>query len=240
MPKHSHEQTGFVFLNGAGLDSRIWGSMLEGLEFPYLLVESPRRKESLESRKELALTDYVTHAKRQIDAWEIRRFVIVAHSLGGVIALRLASERAKRLAGFVAVGAAIPGNGGSFLSVLPFPKRILLRAIMRTMGTRPPESAIRAGLCSDLTGEQAAEIVQGFTPEAIRLYTDKTGTSVPQVPKLYVKLTRDKEFDPSLQNKMISNLSPEFVRELDTGHLPMLSDPDGLRGILEDFMTARI
>jgi pimeloyl-ACP methyl ester carboxylesterase len=237
MKEHTYEKIGFVFVNGAGLESRIWSKVVEGFVHPFLLVESPHRKGSFELRKELSFVDYVTHMKRQVDEWGTRKFVIVAHSLGGTFALRLASELTDRLAGFVAVGAAIPKNGGSFLSVLPFPKRILLSAIMRKMGTTPPNSAIRTRLCNDLTPDQAAEIVRGFIPEASRVYTDRIDVSVPMVPKLYVKLTKDKEFNPSLQNKMISNFSPQLVRGLDTGHLPMLSNPDGLRSILEDFFA---
>lgn len=231
------DKIGFLFINGAGLESQNWDKVVEGLNHPCLLVDFPHRKGSVESRKELSLADYVNHMKRQIDEWEIRKFVIVAHSLGGVIALGLASELNDRLAGFVAVGAAIPKKGGSFLSVLPFPKRFILSAILRKMGTMPPESAIRAGLCNDLSSKQATEIVRGFIPESIRVYTDRVEVSVPVVPKLYVKLTKDKEFSMSLQNKMISNLSPQSVQCLETGHLPMLSDPEGLRLILLTFLS---
>lgn len=233
----TQEKLGFVFVNGAGLESGIWSKVLEGFDHPCLLIDFPFRKEAVELRKELALSDYVTHMKRQVDEWKTRKFVIVAHSLGGVLALKLASEMSDRLAGFVAVGAAIPKKGGSFLSVLPFPKRILISAILRKMGTKPPESAIRAGLCNDLSPEEASEIVRGFVPESVRVYTDRVDVSVPNVPKLYLKLTKDKEFGPSLQNKMISNLSPQSVQSLETGHLPMLSDPDGLKLALQNFLT---
>lgn len=206
------------------------------MEHPYLLVEYPFRDSSFDSRRRLSMEDYVTHMKKQVDEWGIRKFVIVAHSLGGVLALKLASELNDRLAGFIAVGAVIPKNGGSFLSAMPFPQKIIMPAILRTIGTKPPESAIRTGLCNDLTPDQAAEIARGFTPEAVRVYTDRIHVSVPDVPKLYVKLTQDKELSPSLQEQMISNLSPQSVRSLETGHLPMIKDPDGLRAILEDFL----
>ncbi|XOK62165.1 alpha/beta fold hydrolase [Paenibacillus elgii] len=232
----TQEKIGFVFLSGAGLDNRIWSKVVDGLDYPHLMAAYPRRKDSMESRKKLSLDDYVTYVKRQVDEWGPQRFVIVAHSLGGVIGLRLASEWNDRLAGYISVGAAIPKNGDSFLSVLPFPQRMLISTILRIIGTKPPESAIRAGLCGDLSAEQTTEIINGFTPEAIRVYTDRIKVSLPTVPTLYVKLTQDKEFSPSLQNKMISNLSPQWVRSLNTGHLPMLSDPDGLRAILEEFM----
>jgi pimeloyl-ACP methyl ester carboxylesterase len=233
---NTQEKIGFVFVSGAGLDIRIWNKVVEGLDHPYLLVEFPLRTDSIESRKELSLKEYTTYMKQQVDGWRIQKFVIVAHSLGGILALKLASDLSDRVVGFVAVGAVIPQNGGSFLSVLPLPKRILMSVILRIVGTAPPESAIRSGLCNDLSTEQTAEIVQGFTPEAVRVYTDRVDVTVPQVPKLYVKLTNDKELSPSLQNKMIPNLSPQSVRSLDTGHLPMLSNPDGLRVILEDFV----
>ncbi|MEC0212427.1 alpha/beta fold hydrolase [Paenibacillus ehimensis] len=233
----AQEKIGLVLLTGAGLDSRIWSKVVDGLDYPHLMANYPRREDSIESRNKLSLDEYVTHVKRQVDEWGSRRFVIVAHSLGGVIGLRLASELNDRLAGYISVAAAVPKNGGSFLSVLPFPKRILISTILRIIGTKPPESAIRAGLCSDLSAAQAAEIINGFTPEAVRVYTDRSNVSLPMVPTLYVKLTKDKEFSPSLQNKMISNLSPQWVRSLDTGHLPMLSDPDGLRAVLGEFMA---
>ncbi len=236
----TQKKTGFVFIHGAGLESSVWGKVIEGLDHPYLQIDFPYRKGPFESRKELTLGDYVTHLKRQVDAWETPKIVIVAHSLGGVLALRLASELSDRLIGFVAVGAAIPKNGGSFLSVLPFPKRILMSTILRKMGTKPPESAIRAGLCNDLTPEQTADIVKGFVPESVRVYTDPIDVPVPAIPKLYVKLTKDKEFSLSLQNKMISNLSPQSVQSLDTGHLPMLSDPNGLKLILQNYSRTHL
>ncbi|MFX3636938.1 MAG: alpha/beta fold hydrolase [Candidatus Pristimantibacillus sp.] len=235
--ERTQEKIGLLFIHGAGLDSSIWGKVLEGLDHPYLLLDFPYRTGTDESRKDLSLTDYVTLMKKQIDQWETYPFVMVAHSLGGIAAIKLASELSDRLAGFIAVGAAIPAKGGSFLSVLPFPKRILMSAILRKVGTKPPESAIRAGLCNDLSSEAALEIVRGFIPESIRVYTDRVEVSVPDVPKLYVKLTKDKEFGSSMQNKMINHFAPQSVHSLETGHLPMLSDPDGLRHILNSFMT---
>lgn len=237
MLKHSLEDIGFVFIHGAGLKSGVWSKVVEGFQHPCLLMEFPLREGAMETRRDLSLDDYVKHMKRQIDAWKTRKFVIVAHSLGGVLAQKLTSLFPDRLAGIVAVGAAIPKNGGSFLSIFPFPQKLVLSIILRISGTKPPESAIRKGLCSDLTPEQAAEIVHGFVPESVRVFTDRIHMTVPHVPKLYVKLTNDKELSPSLQKQMIANFSPQVVHSLDTGHLPMISDPGGLRSILEDFAT---
>ncbi|WP_080832237.1 alpha/beta fold hydrolase [Cohnella massiliensis] len=229
------EKTGFVFIHGAGLNGRVWSRVAENLDAPCLLAEFPCREGPAESRGGLSLAEYADCLRRQIEAWGTRRFVLVAHSLGGLPALRLASELSDRVAGFVAVGAAVPKNGGSFLSALPWPRRAIMAGILRKMGTKPPEGAIRAGLCNDLPADLAEAVVRGFVPEAVRAYTDRTDAPVPDVPRLYVKLTRDKEFGPALQNRMIANLAPHAVRTLAAGHLPMLSDPDGLRAILRRF-----
>ena len=240
MNKQSSEKIGFVFVHGAGLEGLVWSKVVEGFDPPCLLAEFPQGKSSLDSRSGLSLEDYVTHMKRQVDEWGTRNIIIVAHSLGGVLALRLASLMTDRLAGIVAIGAAIPKSGGSFLSALPFPQRILMPVILRAAGTKPPESSIRTGLCNDLSPDQAAEIIKGFIPEAVRVYTDRINVPVPDVPKLYVKLNKDKEFSPSLQDKMISNFAPQTIRSLDTGHLPMISNPEGLRSILEEFVTEEL
>ncbi|WP_159887767.1 alpha/beta fold hydrolase [Paenibacillus puerhi] len=237
MPKYSQEKIGFVFLNGAGLEGQIWNKVVEEFDHPCLLVEFPSRNSSFNSRRGLSLEDYVTHMKRQVDEWGIHKIIIVAHSLGGILALKLASGLTDRLAGIVAVGAAIPKNGGSFLSTLPLPQRLIMPVILRILGTKPPESALRTGLCNDLSPDQATKIVNDFIPEAVRVYTDRINVSVPDVPKLYVKLTNDKQLSLSLQDKMISNFSPQSVQSLETGHLPMISNPEGLRSILENFLS---
>lgn len=229
------EELGFVFIHGAGLNGGVWDCVVEGLGHPCLKVEYPLRDRNVVSGHHLGLEDYVNHMAEQVRTWGTNKFVIVAHSLGGVLAMELASRFTGRVAGFVAIGAAIPKRGGSFVSVLPFPLRAIMPIILKTAGTKPPESAIRHGLCSDLPEEQASRIAAEFVPESRRVYTDRVQASIPDVPKLYVKLTQDKEFGLSTQESMIANLSADGVESLSTGHLPMLSDPRGVQRILDGF-----
>lgn len=231
------EKTGILFLSGAGLDGSIWRSVADKLDYPYLIAEYPGREETMEARKHLSLNDYVHYVKRQAEERAAPKFVIVAHSIGGVVGLRLASELSDRVAGFIAVGATIPRKGGSFLSALPLPNRILMSVILRIAGTKPPKTSIRSGLCNDLSEEQTEAIVKSYTPEAKRLFTDPVHVALPAVPTLYAKLADDKELSPASQDKMISNLSSPAVRTLNTGHLPMLSAPGELRAIIDKFMS---
>ena len=52
--------------------------------------------------------------------------------------MELAARLAERVAGFVAIGAAIPKRGGSFVSSLPFPQRIIMPVLLK----RPERSRL--------------------------------------------------------------------------------------------------
>lgn len=230
------ELVGFVFIQGAGLDRSIWQPVTNGLEIPYLLVDFPARQLSGREHNRLSLRDYATSIGQQIAKWEVEKFVLVAHSLGGVLAMELAEKLGDRIVGAVAIGAAVPQPGQSFLSVLPVAKRLALHVLLRIAGTKPPEKAIRKGLCKELPEEQAAEIVQRFSSESVRLYTDRVEANLPEVPKLYIKLMKDEELSASLQDRMIVNFQPDLVETFHAGHLPMLTRPLELRNVLRAFL----
>jgi pimeloyl-ACP methyl ester carboxylesterase len=234
------DKVGIVFIAGAGLKPWIWHKVAEAMDYPFLIIDASTGKDSIRSRKNFSFDDYISIMKKQVEEWGVTSFVIVAHSLGGVLGLQLASELNDRLRGFIAVGAVIPPKGGSFLSAFPFTQRMFASAMMRLLGTKPPDFAIRDGLCNDLPAELTDQIVRQFIPESIHVYTERVKASLPNVPRLYVKLSKDKQLSFSLQNQMISNLAPQEIRSMETGHLPMLANPEGLLKTLTDFMRDHV
>lgn len=230
------EKPGIVFIHGAGLGGWIWRDVLPLLDTPTLAVDFPRREAAVEARKSLTLDDYCTDVVQKIEDLKAQKIVIVAHSVGGVVAFKVAAVLGNRLAGFVGVGAAIPRDGGSFLSSLPPFKSAFMGVILRILGTRPPQSAIEQGLCNDLSPEQTEEVVRRFAPESIHLYRDKCNAPAPKVKSLYIRLANDQEFDLGLQDKMAGNLNASEVATMDTGHMPMLKEPKKLAGLLAGFV----
>lgn len=230
-----HHEIGLVFVHGAGLGGWIWEAMAPELDFPHLFTEFPGRDAAASSTEGLGLNDYARHVRDQVDELPVDRLAIVARSLGGVVALKLAEALSDRLAGFAGVGAAIPSDGGSFVSSLPLGKRALTTVLVRLAGTKPPESAIRRGLCSDLDAEQADEVVRRFVPESRAVYFERTHAPVPGVSTMYVRLTEDREFGVPLQRVMAGNLGAGDVREIASGHMPMLSKPDQLARVVNEF-----
>ncbi|MFF2889445.1 alpha/beta fold hydrolase [Paenibacillus sp. NPDC057967] len=232
-----NDRIGVVFIHGAGLKGEVWQMTSQYVDAPSLFIDLPMRSGKDEERCKLTFLDYCAEAIRQIEDWPVRRFIIVAHSIGGAIALRLAEDLKDRVAGLIAVSASIPRGGGSFLSSLPLLKRMIFTVLMRLAGTKPPGSAIRSGSCNDLSPAQSDSVVDGYVPEAKRLYFDRTNAPIPAIPKYYIKLMQDQEFTPEIQDRMAANLAANRVIELQAGHLPMLSNPAGLGAILQGLLN---
>ncbi len=214
--------TGILFIHGAGLNASIWDDVIRELDVPALAIEFPNRLTDGNVNESLKMDDYVRSASEQIENWTVDEFIIVAHSIGAVVGLKLANQYASQVKGFVAIGSIIPLSGHSFASTLPVPMKWILPLILRFLGTRPPDASIKSELCNDLSDEQTARIVSTFTPEARALYTTRIRYDLPDVRRVYIKLTNDKSVPPDLQDQMAKNLHADEVVMMDSGHLPMV------------------
>ncbi|HKX23839.1 MAG TPA: alpha/beta hydrolase, partial [Candidatus Saccharimonadales bacterium] len=111
-----NQPVGLLLLSGAGIGSWAWQEVTQSLKFPAVAVDYPKEN------AQAGMDEYVAAALKQAETLQTQKIVVVGHSLSGAIGLKVAEELGERLAGFVAVAAAIPKNGGSFVSSLPFPQ----------------------------------------------------------------------------------------------------------------------
>lgn len=229
------ENNGFLLIHGAGLGSFIWDEVREFIRYPVLSIDLPNRNLDFKSNRKLSFEDYIYSIVRRVEKWDVQKFIIVAHSISGCLGLTVAEFFRSRVVGFIAVGAAIPVTGSSFISCLPFPQRIILPVIISLAGTRPPEKTIEKGLCNDLSEEQKYMVIKNFTPESKSLYLGKCKAGIPDTKRLYVVLCNDNEFPPALQYKMAENLKAHRTVTIQSGHLPMMSKPEEVARILIRF-----
>ncbi len=228
---------GIIFIHGAGLNSSIWNDLKRKIPNPILLIDFPNRKTEGNLNAQLTFDDYVSSAVNEIKSWGHIHFIIVAHSIGACVGLKVAEQFKNELKGFVAISSVVPKSGQSFVSSLPFPQKIVLPVLLSLLGTKPPDKSIETELCNDLTPEMTLKIVSEFTPESKVLYTTKIIFKLPDTERIYIKLTNDKSMPNDLQDKMARNLDATKVEIIDSGHLPMLSKSNELSGIIKDFLN---
>lgn len=238
MSEAQHGVTGLVLMHGAGLGGWIWRDVVPSLSAPAIAADFPARAAAADVRSRLTFDDYVAHLEAQVREFDVRRIVLVAHSIAGVLAPRLVRALGLRVVGLVAVAAVIPTGGGSFLSALPLARRVPMMALLR-LGTRPPDGVIRKGQCNDLDAKTADEVVARFAPESRALFTARSGVELPTLPSLYIHTTADAELGLSLQRRMAATLGAAETAEIEAGHLPMLSRPAEVAGIVNRF-TAQL
>lgn len=169
-----------------------------------------------------SLADYADAADTQA-SWE--RFVVVAHSSGGAVAMELLARHPGRVAGILGVAAVVPGPGKSFARTMPFPASLALGVVLRLAGTRPPAKAIRAGLAAGLPDAVEDRIVADFDPESVGLYCDPAQDRELPAARAYLRTTQDPELTAAVQQNAATTLQARWTEELATGHLPMLQDP---------------
>jgi pimeloyl-ACP methyl ester carboxylesterase len=231
------KRAGIVLIHGAGLGSWIWDETVKHLETDSLAVDFPGRDHEAEANNSLTLDDYSTYILDRVRNWDKQKVILAAHSIGGILALKIADPLGDRVAGFAGISAAIPEKGGSFISGLPFSKRVLMGVLLRIAGTKPPKGAIIKSLCNDLTSDQTDLVINRFKSESTRLFLDKCNALIPTTNKLYIKCSNDLEFSTSLQEEMIKNLNTRQIISLEAGHLPMLSCPQQLAETLDQFVA---
>ncbi|WP_267643912.1 alpha/beta fold hydrolase [Haloarchaeobius amylolyticus] len=230
-----NEDIGFVLVHGAGFDVWIWENVAPLIEAPTLSASFPARKADQSARDSLRLVGYTGAILEQVDEWDVRRVVLVGHSVGGTVCVELADCLSERVVGLVGVCAGIPAPGQSFLSSFPLHQRIVQKFILRFSGTRPPESVIRLSLCAELSDTQTDYIVSEFIPESRHLFTDAVKGEIPEIPTRYIRTRSDKSISANQQDKIVDAMGADDVVTLDTGHLPMLSSPAELASALTDF-----
>lgn len=229
------ENTRLVLLHGAGLGSWVWDKVEPLLQLPSVSVDFPNR-DRYRADHRMDLDAYCQSVLHHISRWPREKVIIVAHSISAVVACRLSAELGERLVAFTGISAIIPEAGGSFLSSFPFGQRAMTWLMMSVAGTRPPNSEIEKSYCNDLTREEADLVLTRYVPESIMLYTQAADHDLPRtIPKFYIKLSKDRSLSDSLQQRMIRHLDADRVETIDAGHLAMISEPQKVAGVLNNF-----
>jgi pimeloyl-ACP methyl ester carboxylesterase len=163
--------------------------------------------------------------------------VLVAHSMGGVIATQAAASCPERIASLIFVCAFMPSDGQSLLDLtrLPEGKDDMIQANL-VIEDDPPvavlsEEATVAAIYGCCTQEQAATAAARRRPQPVAPFATPVRIDdavLASFPRSYVLTTRDNSIPPALQRRMIREHPCQKVIELDADHAPYLSATDEL------------
>jgi pimeloyl-ACP methyl ester carboxylesterase len=224
--------TRILLLHGAGLGGWIWERVIPDLNFPAEAVDLPGRS-GKGVPGDVTLQQCIDFVAGKARGY---RAVVVGHSFSAQVALGLASAYPQHVGAVILVGGIAPDSGKAFVSLMPLAQRIFMRVLLSRSrdGVKLPPKLVKKQYCNDLD-EATTEFVRSrITPEAPRLYLDKvTWAGMPaEMPRLYVKLGKDKTLSSDEQDAMMQRIAPTRMETLHSGHLPMLSQPRELSAIL--------
>lgn len=231
------ERIGFILIHGAGLGAWAWERVTPLLNVPALAVDLPMRGDPNKTLHALKLEDYVQSVIDDAAKFQVEKFVLVGHSIGGEIALRVATRMPERVAGIVFVSAVIPQPGKAMISIRPWLEGFLMRLTAKFGALKPPPKVVRARAANGLDEETILRVLKNYSPESPRIFLDKAEWSLPEsLPRWYVKTLDDHSVPPLLQDTLLARVLPSRAPTIVSGHYPMLAKPKELATILNDFI----
>jgi pimeloyl-ACP methyl ester carboxylesterase len=236
--------TRFLLVHGAFAGGWIWEPLTPPLEAAGHTVEAPDLPGQGDDHTPIAEVTLDAYAERICEVLRGRpdRAVLVASSMGGVVATQAAARCRGQVAAIVYVAAFVPQDGESLLDLTQLPEgaddQTQANIVVEgdpPVATLPGEIARRTAFaaCSD---EVAAWALPRRQPQPVLPFTqpvDLEGFDFAGIPRSYVLCTQDQSIPPPLQRRMLETAGCSPVVELDTDHVPHLSRTAELAEILE-------
>ena len=237
------EKPPVVLVHGAFADSHGWGHVaarLRATGHEVVAVDLPGRPGAPMDPGKVTLDlhrDTVVDAVRALG----RPVMLVGHSFAGIVAAAAAELVPESIRTLVFVAAYLPRNGDSLVSLAqqdPDAKIGPKLNIDHEKSIAVVEYSARA----ELFANDGPEGLKAKLPDLILdepLAPLATAVSVSdarfgQIDKVYVRTAMDQVISPAFQDKMLEATPVRSTVTLQTGHLPFLTDPDGLTKAITD------
>lgn len=238
-----------VLLHGGAATGRQWDWVIPFITGPALAPNVPGRLDRPADLARLSIAQVVDSIGGDIDGAGVDSVVLVAHSSGGLLVPGLIDRLSGRVDGVVWIAAGIPLDGGSGLDCMQARHRVALveaREAAQSSGAglvtsarqHDPERVLAAYGGEPLTADQLTFVLDPvrWVDDSQNLYFEPLRmTAVADLPRLYVRLLHDRVVPIELQDEMIRRLPGTPSVTLDSGHLPMVTDPQAVAAIIDRF-----
>jgi pimeloyl-ACP methyl ester carboxylesterase len=230
---------GMVLVHGGFHGAWCWERLLPHLEGPVLAVDLPGRGKHPAEMAEVTVEACVRSVISDMDAAGLGRVLLVGHSLGGATVPVVAARVPERIAHLVLLSCILAPEEGSILDALPAETRELARQRLgesEAAETEMSEQHHRDLIGDELDADILRSVLERVGPDSRLLFTDRASRAgLPDdLPRTYIRLTRDLAVPWELQEQMIELLPGLRTAEIDAGHNVMLSQPEALAAMLNE------
>jgi pimeloyl-ACP methyl ester carboxylesterase len=230
--------TTIVLVHGGTVTSHMWDAVREHLATPAIAPDLPGRRYRPADLGTTTRQDWIEAVAADVTDAALDPVVLVGHSSGGYVIPGVAALIPDRVAHLVFIAATVPSEGKRPVDFLkPKLTKIALEG----------ETAMRTGAAGKTLGgllpgeppiETDLEIVENDGRLGLEapgpLFEPFTWTGFPRdVPRTFVRCTRDRVVTPELVERMIENIGGAELVDIDTEHDVANTEPAALARMLD-------
>jgi pimeloyl-ACP methyl ester carboxylesterase len=232
MPDLSAPVDGILLVHGGFHSSACWRPVQDRLSGPSVAVDLPGRGSRPADLTKVTLDDCVAAVLDAADSVGYHRFVLAAHSIGGVTTTETAARYPDRVAHLVYFGALVPAPGQS-------------AAIIMAGNDFPPgampmldEAVARVLFGTGLDDNAWAAYWGAIVPETAAVLNARLSGYPRGIPITYVSMTDDVPVSPQVAQEVVATLraqSGTMISHvvLDSGHAVMQQCPNDVAELID-------
>lgn len=237
----------YVLIHGGSDDGSVWDDVALRLRAQGHAVRTPDLPAHGEDETpvgKVSLGSYAETICQVFDALD-GPAILVGHSSGGITITQAAEHRPDKIEALVYLAAYLPRNGQSLMELVESDPEVRGDEVIVREDEgliEFPEKMAREAWGTDVADEVWDRHWARTRPEPLAplvtpvLTTEK---NFGRVPRVYVETLRDRGVSPDLQRRMRSAL-PCRVVSIDTGHMPMLAEPQQLTNLLASLANKEV
>lgn len=223
-----------VFINSLGTDARIWDAVIANLGGQYRIVQYDKRGHGLSDAPigPYSIGDHVDDLLGLLDHLEISRAVLVGISVGGMIALELASRHPERVAGLIACDTGLKiGTRESWNARIEALRDGGLEGVADALVARWFSPAFLSSQALAVRGYRtmlSRQPLEGYVATCAALREadlHESATSI-RAPALVICGSQDQSTPPELSRELAAKLGAPLELIEGAGHLPCLEQPE--------------
>jgi pimeloyl-ACP methyl ester carboxylesterase len=237
--------TPIVLVHGAWMGAASWDKVAAELRSRGLgvsVVELPGHGRDDTPAAALSMAGYIDAVGAALPAEG--QALLVGHSMAGMVISGVAEKRPERIARLVYVAAYLPQDGQSLYQLSQLDADSLVPRWWRQADPQAYSPAwidadgIAEVFCADGTAADRQFLIDTHKPEAVpplATPVELTSARFGRVPRVVVHTLQDRAVSLALQRRMLADAGGAArVVELDSAHVPMLTQPRVLADLIAD------